>query len=187
MADDPGSESAPRPRRRRRPGLAGAFDLSPGGSTDAVEPVQPDPDRVSSTKPRLPTFLNTPQDATARTDDNILRPSLIVPHVVVSGDRPPSASPGELGWLPDARRSLRRPGDLSVPASGRWHRPAAWRRSRRRIRPIGARPCAIRCPNPCDSRSWCASPRATSVVRATCAAPWSWPRHPPPRSGPGAR
>ena len=99
MADDPGSESAPRPRRRRRRGLAGAFDLSPSEPTESVEPVQPDPDQGFVDETRLPTFLHTPQDATARADDNILRPSLIVPHVVVSGDRP-SASPGELGWLP---------------------------------------------------------------------------------------
>ena len=99
MADDPGSESAPRPRRRRRPGLAGAFDLSPGGSTDAVEPVLPDPDQGFVDETRLPTFLSTPQDATAKADDHILRPSLIVPHVVAAGDRP-AASPGDLGWLP---------------------------------------------------------------------------------------
>lgn len=99
MADDPGSESAPRPRRRRRLGLAGAFVLSPRGPTESVEPVQPDPDQRFVDERRLPTFLNTPEDATARADDNILRPSLIVPHVVAAGDRP-AGSPEELGWLP---------------------------------------------------------------------------------------
>ena len=99
MADDPGSESAPRPQRRKRPGLAGAFDLSPTDSTETVEPVPPDPDKGSDDRSRFPMFLRTPQDATARVDDNILRPSLIVPHVVAAGDRP-AASPGDQGWLP---------------------------------------------------------------------------------------
>ena len=99
MADDPGSESAPRPRRRRRPGLAGAFDLPPDSLTDPVEPIQPGPDAGFVDETRLPTFVHTPQNAAARAEGPILRPSTAALHAAGDPIRP-TTSPGNDDWLP---------------------------------------------------------------------------------------
>ena len=174
VADDPGSWPCS--------ALAPPTPFGRRGRSSAPPPTgQPDSTPPDDTP--LPDVRHTPPGAAAA--DPAKRPASMPQRA----DRttPALAAPGAVDQAGCRCSTIgRRPRDLSVPARGRRPRPAGAARSRRPIPRIGAPRCATPSPSRFASRNSSAWPRATSIARATCAAPSSSPRRPIPRSGPAA-